>query len=190
MIILEKLARETAGFTEAQFVAAYPHPALVFFPGSVQSSGSPFATEMDMKSTHQGELSIEQVLENYGQQQAASRAPTGSAITAKSALWFVAKSERNPFAQMITVGRARNHDLVLGNATISKAHAYFTRAEDGWKLNDQGATNGTTVNGKRIPKNESLPLGQGALVKFGSEVRALFQTPQGLYGLLTRKSLV
>ena len=47
------------------------------------------------------------------------------------------------------IGRGRNADLVLNEATISRAHALFGFEGDNLFVQDLGSTNGTQVNGVR-----------------------------------------
>ncbi len=47
------------------------------------------------------------------------------------------------------IGRGRNADLVLNEATISRAHALFGYEGPAAFVQDLGSTNGTLVNGSR-----------------------------------------
>jgi pSer/pThr/pTyr-binding forkhead associated (FHA) protein len=49
----------------------------------------------------------------------------------------------------LVVGRGRGADLVLAEATISRAHAAFGFDAEGFFVQDLGSTNGTLVNGER-----------------------------------------
>ncbi len=50
------------------------------------------------------------------------------------------------------VGRGRTADLLLSEATISRAHALLAFKGDQPFLQDLGSTNGTLVNGTREPQ--------------------------------------
>ncbi len=56
---------------------------------------------------------------------------------------------------LLRVGRARNNDLILDIANVSRFHAVFTTSHNGIVLSDLSSKNGTFVNGKRI----STPVG-------------------------------
>jgi FHA domain len=90
---------------------------------------------------------------------------------------FLVKRPGNPFASMITVGRARNCDIALSLTTVSKVQAYFLREEDGWKLIDQGSTNGTFLNEERLSAGDRRPVGQGDMIRFGRELIVAFVLP-------------
>lgn len=49
----------------------------------------------------------------------------------------------------LAVGRGRNADLVLSEATISRTHAVFGFQSRRLFVQDLGSTNGTLVNGRR-----------------------------------------
>lgn len=68
-------------------------------------------------------------------------------------------------AERITVGRSRDRDLVLSDPTASRHHAELRRVADGWLLVDQGAKNGTRVNGVRV--YGSVTVRTGDSVTFG-----------------------
>lgn len=92
----------------------------------------------------------------------------------------------NAFASMITIGRAKNNDLVLPALAVSKFHAYVLVPRDGSPplLTDAGSSNGTRVNGVQlVPKVDRKPLLPGTTVEFG-ELKATFQDPPGLWDFL------
>ncbi|MGE0710966.1 MAG: FHA domain-containing protein [Planctomycetota bacterium] len=95
----------------------------------------------------------------------------------------VRKSERNPFAGLITIGRARNNDLRLRSARISKMHGWLSCGPDGgWRIKDHDSTNGTFVNGERAEKGAEVPVRSGDELCLG-DVEALFLDLPGLQGL-------
>jgi pSer/pThr/pTyr-binding forkhead associated (FHA) protein len=52
------------------------------------------------------------------------------------------------------IGRGRSADLVLNEATISRAHALFGLEAGRPFVQDLGSTNGTLVNGERTERRE------------------------------------
>ena len=77
--------------------------------------------------------------------------------SAKNTLVFrLVKQAANQWQGKVSVGRARNNDIVLPAPSISKVHAVFQRAADGtgWKLTDVGSRNGTSLNGVPLAPNE------------------------------------
>jgi hypothetical protein len=76
------------------------------------------------------------------------------------------KSNRNAFKTKITVGRAKNNDVIIRASKISKVHAAFVVARDSWLLIDMGSVNGTVINGERLEKNQTVKLGSGDIISF------------------------
>jgi pSer/pThr/pTyr-binding forkhead associated (FHA) protein len=52
----------------------------------------------------------------------------------------------------LVIGRGRTADLVLSEATISRAHAAIGHEKGKFFVQDLGSTNGTGVNGRREPR--------------------------------------
>jgi FHA domain len=72
-------------------------------------------------------------------------------------------------ADRITVGRARNKDLVMRHASVSKFHAWFeTDAAGSLQLTDAGSRNLTRVNGEPLPPREHKRIEPGDRVRFGA----------------------
>jgi pSer/pThr/pTyr-binding forkhead associated (FHA) protein len=53
-----------------------------------------------------------------------------------------------------TIGRHPDSDVVLEHRSVSGRHAVVSRTADGLLLEDQGSTNGTFVNGKRVQRHQ------------------------------------
>jgi len=65
----------------------------------------------------------------------------------------------------MVIGRGRSADIVIAEATISRAHAAIGYDRDGFFVQDLGSTNGTMVNGERIERqvlagNEEIRMGR------------------------------
>lgn len=82
-------------------------------------------------------------------------------------LLFVAGGRR------INVGRGTDNDLHLNHASVSKVHAALKLDfQHNLLVADTGSTNGTHINGVRIPYGEARPIQEGDVVAFGDvEVR-------------------
>lgn len=96
------------------------------------------------------------------------------------------KTDRNPFAGMITIGRAPNNDVCLPAVSVSKLHAYVLEEKGAWFLRDSGSANGTFVNGVRVEQGTAARLNDGAHIAFGNDAEVLFKTPAGLYQMLRK----
>ena len=76
------------------------------------------------------------------------------------------KSNRNAFKTKITLGRAKNNDVIIRASKVSKIHAAFIVGKDSWQLMDMGSVNGTVVNGERLEKSQSIKLNSGDMISF------------------------
>ena len=65
----------------------------------------------------------------------------------------------------LSVGRARDRDIVLDNPLVSRNHCSFVRNGDKISIHDDGSTHGTFVNTVRI--NSSVELKSGDTVEIG-----------------------
>ena len=90
----------------------------------------------------------------------------------------------NPFSLMVTVGRAPNNDVVLQTTMASKFHAYFRQIGDQWSLCDANSSNGTYLNGVRLPPERSRPLKSGDQIAFSVERVTFFMMPEEIHELL------
>jgi pSer/pThr/pTyr-binding forkhead associated (FHA) protein len=73
----------------------------------------------------------------------------------------------------LNVGRGTDNNLHLNHSSVSKVHAALKMDNFGDLLvADTGSTNGTHINGVRIPYGEARPIADGDVVAFGDiEVR-------------------
>ena len=97
----------------------------------------------------------------------------------------VRKREGNPFAMMITIGRALNNDIHIPGKDISKFHAYLSRNGSDWQVTDAGSTNGTFVAGQQLPLRIAQPLELGVPIILGSTQVTLLEG-EHLYQHLSR----
>ncbi|MBW2229709.1 MAG: FHA domain-containing protein [Deltaproteobacteria bacterium] len=52
----------------------------------------------------------------------------------------------------LVIGRGRGADMVIAEATISRAHAAIGFDVEGFYVQDLGSTNGTIVNGSKVER--------------------------------------
>jgi len=94
------------------------------------------------------------------------------------------KSDRNPYATRILVGRSRNCDIILRASNVSKVHAHFELLEGGGlELVDLNSQNGVAVNGRRLERNVGKRISIDDVIVFGSVPTALLDG-RGLFKLL------
>ncbi len=96
----------------------------------------------------------------------------------------VAKTQNNPWRDRVSLGRARNNDIVLLDASVSKLHAHFT-VVPAVTVQDAGSCNGTRVNQDKLPVGEPRALASGDRVAFGC-VEMLLLDPGALYDFVAR----
>jgi pSer/pThr/pTyr-binding forkhead associated (FHA) protein len=109
--------------------------------------------------------------------------PSKSSLGEQLTILPLVKVEGNPYADRVSLGRARNCDVVIRDPSISKLHAWFRVAEDSFAVLDVGSQNGTFVNGRRLLGNESVELACNDEIVLGA-ISASFTDAAGLYAVL------
>lgn len=66
----------------------------------------------------------------------------------------------------LTIGRSSGAGLQIKDDYTSGSHAKIVRWRDQWMLQDQGSTNGTFVDGKRV--TEATPIRIGSSIRIGT----------------------
>jgi ABC-type multidrug transport system ATPase subunit len=66
----------------------------------------------------------------------------------------------------ITIGRASDNDIVLGDLQVSRRHARLERVGGAWRLTDLGSRNPTLVNG--VPVAGRSPIADGDRITVGA----------------------
>jgi len=76
--------------------------------------------------------------------------------------------------QRLNVGRTKENDLWLDDASVSKIHAALVlNSENQLMVADTGSTNGTFINNQRIAYGKATPIKSGDKLKFGTVEVAL-----------------
>jgi pSer/pThr/pTyr-binding forkhead associated (FHA) protein len=99
----------------------------------------------------------------------------------------ICKSDRTPPSEPITVGRTAQSDVVVNDYSVSKDHAYFVINPQlrTIALHDRGSTNGTFVDGARIPQKSDFSVKSGQKIGFG-RYKFLYLTARDFYIWLRR----
>jgi pSer/pThr/pTyr-binding forkhead associated (FHA) protein len=79
-------------------------------------------------------------------------------------------------SETTTAGRHPSSDIFLDDVTVSRRHAEFVRAGDGFAVRDVGSLNGTYVNRERI---DETPLAGGDEVQVGKYRLVFYPSQQG-----------
>ena len=94
------------------------------------------------------------------------------------------KDASNPWPERISLGRARNNDVVLADSSVSKLHGHYTwDKQGGMFLTDTNSRNGIIVQGERLPVNVRKPVRFGDAVSFGS-INVTFISAAQLFTLI------
>lgn len=91
-------------------------------------------------------------------------APTGSAGIVATVLSGSSKGTTRTLGTRMTIGKAADNDLVLGDDTVSRHHCELARTVDGIQVKDLGSTNGTKIDGTRV--HEAI-MAAGSVLKVG-----------------------
>ncbi|HZU99743.1 MAG TPA: FHA domain-containing protein, partial [Planctomycetota bacterium] len=154
---LADLADAALGLDVRAFAERNPEPALVFFPSSSKPEPTPFDTLAGREHRFDGAATdelpaLETTIEDPRAKRPTDRIALPRYVKGKGpegpewSVHFLAKSHRNPFSGMITIGRASNNDIQLLVSSVSKFHASFAFLAGAWTIADQNATNGTFVD--------------------------------------------
>ena len=68
----------------------------------------------------------------------------------------------------ITIGRDTDNDVVVDNKLASRHHAMIQKIKDAYFIKDVGSTNGTFINGIRIPNDKYVKLNPGDKISIGN----------------------
>ncbi|MCH5289404.1 MAG: FHA domain-containing protein [Treponema sp.] len=71
-------------------------------------------------------------------------------------------------AAKITIGRSPDCDIVIDNKLVSRQHAVIQKIRDAYFLRDDGSTNGTFLNDRRVPNDKYVKLNAGDKITVGS----------------------
>ena len=100
----------------------------------------------------------------------------------------VVKGKDSPWAGRISIGRARNNDIVVEDNSVSKMHANFTQEGAGFHLTDAQSHNGVTLNGKKLDPGEKRELKSGDALILGG-VPTTYLDAGALYDFIKRDVL-
>lgn len=95
----------------------------------------------------------------------------------------VVKAANNPYPDRVSVGRARNCDVVVRDPSVSKLHAVIRIDGESFSLVDVGSQNGTHLNGQRLLANEAVAIACNDEIILGT-VNTIFMDGAGVHTLL------
>jgi hypothetical protein len=166
---------------EDVFAAKHPQPALLVEPFGEAKGGSvdtPPRGAIHTPSNRPTETGTEVM---NALEAARHMARMSEAVHPDARVEWLKKTDRNPFGALITVGRARNNDIVIEHTTVSKLHVIFTQVSGGWHVSDERSANGTFLNGVRLKPAEKRPISDGDSLRLGPDIVARFLEPGSLF---------
>lgn len=81
------------------------------------------------------------------------------------------------FPSMIMLGRTLNNDIVIGDTSISKFHAFFRLGPGSIEVADAGSRNGTFVRDKKLAPKQMERLRPGDHIRFARLAFQLLDAP-------------
>jgi hypothetical protein len=81
-----------------------------------------------------------------------------SRIRSQGTTFIVFQGRRVPLVGRIRLGRDRTNDIVLEDKLVSRRHAVIQKIGEEYFLEDLGSTNGTLLNGQRVPPRSYVRL--------------------------------
>ena len=85
----------------------------------------------------------------------------------KSLFFLKPLYEKQMESTIFTVGRTDENDIIIIDYSISKEHACITMRNNRYYVTDNGATNGVTINSKKIEAKTEYPLKPKDNIIFG-----------------------
>ena len=163
-----KSVLEEVGTAGAEFLARHPEPAMILEPfgeRSAQSIDTPSGADpAAFARTTTGAVASPQMFAGS----------SGNMVHPDARVVWLVKSDRNPFAGLVTLGRAKNNDIVLPHPSISKMHAIFHQGPNQWLIEDRKSTNGTFLDGVKLVSEKRYTLNEGASLRLGDAIMARY----------------
>lgn len=98
------------------------------------------------------------------------------------------RASEGTFGDRISVGRARNKDIVLRDPSVSKFHAWFEMDDQGrFYAADAGSKNGTRINGELVVARETHLLNPGDSIRIGS-IESVLCPPDLFWGAVNPRA--
>jgi pSer/pThr/pTyr-binding forkhead associated (FHA) protein len=82
--------------------------------------------------------------------------------------YLMFNNKRIDLVAKITIGRSSDNDVVVDNKLASRHHAIIQKIKDAYFLKDENSTNGTFLNGKKIPEGKYVRLNSGDKITVGN----------------------
>lgn len=168
--LLSQLLIEVTSLAKGRFTDKYPHPFLLCETNKLVST-TPSRIELVSPATAMAIPTFNRTPATTPSRDAIIGRPNAFAALA------VVKSERNPWADRILVGRAKNNDIVLFNQSVSKVHACFVKSGARHYLTAYQTLNPTLLAGAPLaPNAPGVDVADGTQLQFGTVSCRFFET--------------
>ena len=157
-----ELYRTEPGTTKADFLRAHPAPFVIYAKNTTREN----------KPNDMAALTIDRFVVDGNR-------PATLAETMMAA----ALQPTDPSENVVTIGAGPGCDLVVNDNSLSKQHAWFARATDGWQIWDNDSVGGTQVNNELLKPGFPRTLASGDIVTLGY-VDVTFLLPEAFYTLV------
>jgi pSer/pThr/pTyr-binding forkhead associated (FHA) protein len=77
------------------------------------------------------------------------------------------KGKKVPLVSKISIGRDKNNTIYLEDSLASRHHALIQKIKDAYFIRDLNSTNGTSVNGTKIPQEKYIKLYTDDIIRIG-----------------------
>ena len=88
---------------------------------------------------------------------------------AKPASYLMFNKQKIDLVAKITIGRDTDNDVVVDNKLASRHHAMIQKIKNAYFIKDMGSTNGTFINGVRIPNDKYVKMNPGDKITIGNK---------------------
>ena len=86
----------------------------------------------------------------------------------KPASYLMVNNKKVSLVAKITIGREYDNDVVVDNKLASRHHAVIQKIKNAYFLKDENSTNGTYLNGTKIPADKYVKLNPGDKITIGN----------------------
>ena len=86
----------------------------------------------------------------------------------KQVSYLVFNKQKIQLVAKITIGRETDNNIVIDSKLASRHHCIIQKIRDEFFLKDENSTNGTFLNGRRIPSDKYVKLNRGDKLTVGS----------------------
>ena len=101
-----------------------------------------------------------------------SISPVGQQLSSygdtKPASYLMFNRKKIELVAKITIGRESDNDVVVDNKLASRHHAVIQKIKDAYFVKDANSTNGTYINGVKIPSDKYVKLNPGDKISIGN----------------------